>query len=347
MKRISQGGFLLAVAWPALQVAHAATYCVNSPAELVSDLIVAQANGSADEIRIAAGVYQLTTEPNYTAVFNEDYAIEISGGWNAGCTIPHSGTTVLNGQNQVRTLAVLQDSYSLAATISVHDLTLEDGHTANGGGGLYIFNRNAASTVEGNAILLNHADQYGGGLHLATSGPVLVRNNLFLLNTAAYGGGVYVTTTDPSAYITGNTIVSNTTTQTSNGCGGLYLFAGGQTNYWISNNIVWNNNTNAAFDFRSIGANVRLYNDIGTATGTPADPISQGNVSVDPQFAPCSGFLCFNSRLKRSSPLVDAGFDGPPSGIGYTDLDGASRHVGPHVDIGAYELDRLFSDNFQ
>ena len=68
---------------------------------------------------------------------------------------------------------------------------------------------------------------------------------------------------------------------------------------------------------------------------------------VDPQFAACEGFVCFDFELARSSPLVDAGDDDPPGGLSDADLAGKPRVIGPHVDIGAYENDRLLADGFE
>jgi hypothetical protein len=65
---------------------------------------------------------------------------------------------------------------------------------------------------------------------------------------------------------------------------------------------------------------------------------------VDPGFAP--GPL--NLRLSADSPLVDAGLDAAPGGIGAFDVAGAARVHGAHVDIGAYEtIDSIFADGFE
>ena len=68
---------------------------------------------------------------------------------------------------------------------------------------------------------------------------------------------------------------------------------------------------------------------------------------VDPQFAPCPGFLCFNFELSPQSPLVDAGDDTTPGGLTAIDLAGKPRVLGAHVDIGAYENEVIFVDGFE
>ena len=48
-----------------------------------------------------------------------------------------------------------------------------------------------------------------------------------------------------------------------------------------------------------------------------------------------------------SSPLLDGGNDTPPGCLATTDPLGVRRIIGPHVDIGAYEFDRLFAEGCQ
>ena len=72
-----------------------------------------------------------------------------------------------------------------------------------------------------------------------------------------------------------------------------------------------------------------------------------GELAVDPQFAPCSGFLRCNFELSSTSPLIDAATDALASCCN-ADLAGKARKIGAHVDIGAYENDDLiFRSGFQ
>jgi hypothetical protein len=129
--------------------------------------------------------------------------------------------------------------------------------------------------------------------------------------------------------------------------GGLYV--GGAAHFVVSNNIVWDNlpEQPGPFqnDFQGASSHDRYSNDIGVVSSNTVDGEVVGELSVDPQFAPC-GFLCIGFELERGSPLVDAGVDDPAGGQTATDLAGKPRTIGPHVDIGAYENDLLFADGF-
>ena len=57
------------------------------------------------------------------------------------------------------------------------------------------------------------------------------------------------------------------------------------------NNILWSNEGGDLYLYGT-GAQLLLHNDIGVLGGTPPDPDSEGNVSVDPGFAP--GLLTFS-----------------------------------------------------
>ena len=67
---------------------------------------------------------------------------------------------------------------------------------------------------------------------------------------------------------------------------------------------------------------------------------------VDPQFVACPGILCLSFELGGQSPLIDAGFDTPLGGQPALDLNGKPRQLGLHVDIGAYESEEIFADDF-
>jgi hypothetical protein len=335
----------------AMQGALGAILCADSAASIVSMLATAASNGESNYVRIVGGTYSLTSEPTYAGT--DTTGVDISGGWNGTCTGQDAGATVLDGQGNMRTLVVTQNSFFPSATINVHDLTFNNGHAVYavvGGGGLYAFDRYAAVVIESNRFLANSAEQLGGGLEVSSSGPVTVRNNLFVFNSAAFSGGAgFISTADPNLYVNNNTVAGNSTPDQF-GSGGLDVIGLYGQNTWISNNLFWlNQNATGAADL-FVGSPFVLFNNdisgVSTAPGITADPLSTGNVSVDPGFASCSGYLCFNFHLGGKSPLINAGFDGPPGGYGPIDLDGLARVAGAHVDIGAYELDRIFAGDF-
>jgi len=326
--------------------ARAAFFCATSNATIASALTTAATNGQDDLVRITAGTYAPSVPFEFTS--EEAFAIEISGGWGPGCTTPRVGTTTIDGQHLFRALRVSQNSNATGASVTISDLTLLAGKaigSGESGGGLYVFNR-VAALIERLQLLGNHTQNFGGGVYLSTSGPVEFRDNLIVANSADdNGGGAFISTFDPTINVTNNTVFANSATLASK-AGGIDIFGGNPTTSWLSNNIVWNNTANGAADVVIFGANVRFYNDLGTVIAQPADPVSQGNVSIDPQFRPCSGIVCFEFHLARSSPLVDAGFNSAAGGIGSYDADGKKRLIGTRVDIGAFELDTIFENGF-
>ena len=220
-------------------------------------------------------------------------------------------------------------------------------HPDSAGGGLAIGSTNSANLIiESNAFVDNEPlGGRGGGIFTATSGTTILRNNLFFFNTGSTSAAYVTRPTQaaptgpsgvPEVYVTGNTFVSN---QLVNGVGFAALFLAGSSHYWISNNIFWNNQGIDVYD--SFGLTDYRNNDIGAIDGHP--PISMiGNLNVDPMF---DGFL--STRLKPSSPLVNAGLDFAPGGLGAIDESGAPRRVGLHVDIGAFETDVLLRTGFE
>jgi len=54
-------------------------------------------------------------------------------------------------------------------------------------------------------------------------------------------------------------------------------------------------------------------------------------------------------RLASASPLIDAGLDTPHGGLSVSDVAGAVRLLGAHVDAGAYESPPafIFQDGFE
>ena len=324
---------------------HAALFCVNSVAGLNFALTASQDNGQNDQIDIVAGSYALNAS-GLQFISSEANSITIFGGYNADCSQLTTAATSLNGENINQVLRVIQSSTATAASIHIERITFIAGKTGvDGGGGLFATAQNGEVRIESNRFLFNHADNYAGAIYINTGGLITLRNNLFYLNSALQMGVGELQTSNSVAYITGNTMINNSAATVTNGIGGLYVESNAGTNYWLSNNILWNNNGNGGgVDLYTNTGVILRNNDISTSVLVATNPLSQNNQSVDPDFAPCSGLLCSSFELKRGSPLVDAGIDNPPTGLGSSDLAGKSRTIGPHVDIGAFEEDVIFAN---
>lgn len=329
--------------------AHAGFFCVNSSASLQAALNTAATNGETDLIYIVAGNY--TVVPGgFQYVSNDADNIGIVGGVAAGCMQLTTAHTTLNGNGLYQVMRIIIGSSSPSLNVNIQRITFIDGKaTTESGGGLQIVVPKGYVTVEYDRFLLNHANNSAGGLYVESGGEVDVRNNLFFANDAFDVGAAMLVTSTSAAYVNSNTVVSNTATSTlpMTPVGGLLVTGGTGAHLWLSNNILWNNNANGTVDFESSAVFTARNNDIGSMLGVPPDAQSQNNLSVDPDFATCSGLLCLNFNLLRTSPLVDVGFDAAPGGLGSVDIEDKSRKIGPHVDIGAYEQDRIFVSGFE
>lgn len=322
-------GLMMAWATPA----PAAVYCVADVPTLRSSLIAAAGNGEADEVRVVAGNYLLSTSLLFST--HEAFGLTLSGRWNAACTAQDGGTSLLDGQNQTRILYVNSDATG--------DLVLTDFYfTRASDRALLIETSGRNVLVERNLFINNTSTSDGGGARVAVSTSnslLVVRNNIVFANTARDGAGLVVVAGIGLAHINGNTVIGNTATIAGALCGGLCI--SGASDFSLSNNILWANN--GADLYNATTALTRLYcNDVGTLGGTLPDIGGMGNMSVDPRFAP--GLL--NLRLDPASPLVNAGCT---AFGGAGDLDAARdlRHQGRALDIGAYETDVILRTGFE
>lgn len=336
-------GLAIALATAATPVA-AATFCVSSEATAQAALSAATTNDEADTIRFRSGVIELTNGLDFTTASSaaDDLALTLAGGYNTACT-QRTGTTVLDGNGVVRPLELRIFG---PQTIVIDRLTIVDGFANDGGGNLYagLFEQGGGASlrIDNSGFLLGSSNAGGAGFDITGWGTLRFRNNLVVGNSApSFPAGRINLTGD--IHLVGNTITANSTTDGEGWA--LYTNAVTATStLWLSNNILWGNDSFGDVYLFGAGTINLVNNNIGVRTN-PTLGVASGNVSLDPQFASC-GFLCIGRPLKRSSPLVDAGVNSPQGGRPTTDFDGNARLVGPYVDIGAFELDVLFADDF-
>jgi hypothetical protein len=292
---------------------RALSHCADTAAAIQIALTDAEDNDDDDLIRIVAGTYA----PSSGLTFNssEHHVLAIHGGYSANCTFVTGATTTIDGNDDFLPLSILNQN----GAVSVDHLTFVNGKTTiYDGGGLHIQTATGDVRVDRCTFIGNRSDSSGGGLGVfATGGDVRVRNSLAFANSASNGGAMsIVVTNDGDAYLVGNTMVVNFADSDTATAG---LTIGGDAYFLLSNNILWNNNPGASpagVDFGAVvptAQHSRVHNDIGTIHGGTVGDFIIAEQHVDPQFLPCSGFLCFNFGLAPSSPLVDAGVDERPA----------------------------------
>ncbi|WP_395683924.1 hypothetical protein [Dokdonella sp.] len=347
---------LLPLAFMALATsAHAEIYCVADGTILQLALQAsAQSPAVNDSIRLEAGTYRSTSPNGFYATFGDSNTgnLDISGGWSPGCQIRLPGRRSTIDGEFARPGMHLYGTLFLHGRVRITNLEFVRGRATsqNISGGLTV-NRGYDIEIESNVFsdnALDHANSTAGaGLFAISEGAISVRNNLFVRNDAdtpisiaAGGAVVYCYGSGNVGRFINNTVYDNTADAGAAGdVGGVYVGGEPACGWDVANNSLWGN-PGLDLSLGSASVNVR-YNDLQNRGGTETPSTSSGNFSASPQFLSATDF-----RVKRSSPLVDAGLNAAGGGVTGGSLDGGPRLVGPHVDIGAYELDRLFADGF-
>jgi hypothetical protein len=338
--RIVACGFVLGLS-TALP-ADAADFCAHDPFELQAALTASQANGEDDTILVLTGDYPLNA--GLVFVSSEAHSLDLFGSID-DCAVPHpdlaGAGTVLDGQHQLRPLGIANQN----GAVRITGLRFAAGFADGSGAGLFASGRDVV--VSANWFYGNHGTgekmDSGGAALVAATEFLRFDDNLVFGNHAVNVGGVTLfLTANGNAQAIANTIIANLSDEIE-APGGLLVEGSGT--FEIANNILWNNAAPGGSDFGAIAANDRYHNDIGVVTeqGEPPGAVS-GELSVDPGFESCGDSICFDFELARASPLVDAGDDAYD--LVFVDLAGKPREIGPHVDIGAFENDRIFRNGF-
>ncbi len=321
--------------------AHAATWCVANSADLGNALLGASLSAEADVIRLQAGTYVRNQPTGFTANVAGG-SLELSGGWSASCVFRRRGVrSTIDGQYE-RPAMRISGTASLPTTVRIAHMAFIRG-VDNEFGGLSVTHGgsgNFSVEIEDSRFhdntQTNNEDDIGGGLRVIAD-MVSVFGSVFTDNHSAnIGGAGALACLGSLGAFTNNTVVRNTARfGQSDVEGGITL--SGNCLWEVANNILWDNE-GYDLDFGDDEVTLR-NNNLDDLRGVPA--ASSGNINVDPQFAGTT-----NLRLLRSSPLIDAGLNETLLGLPLFSYDGGIRLAGPRIDIGAYELDVLFADDF-
>jgi len=324
-------------------------FCVTTSQELYTALFTAGVNNQSDHIKIKEGNYIAPVQKwQYLELVTESFDLKITGGWTQFFDNPCGQNlrgsplnTTLDGNMQGR---VLNISPSTDTKIEISGISFNNGfldQPGDNGGGVKIESDNDLDhevIIENCAFIGNNA--FGvGGLLIRDTDKAVIRNNLFILNTAV-SGRIAMAIDGSNKYgfhITNNTFMFNE--------GGLQTQGSGTTQTFIANNIFWDNDEKAGtvdLSIVSTGTEYLYNNNIGLRSG--GAEFSSGNISVEPTFE--TGILNFTPSI--NSPMVGGGKNSPfvvpiPTpfnlawSIGATDFEGNPRRQGDEIDIGAVE----------
>lgn len=363
---------ILVLALGALLVAppaHPADICATSSAGLEFALAAAAGNGESDTIRLTTGTFDTPAGGfEYLAAATENFDLTISGGWSeffgndCGQQLEGPPNTALNGQLTDRVLLV---KLAGSGDLSVSRLRFINGFAANAarGGALSVRadpGYNGTVRIERNLFFNNEA-RLGGAVESALAGTGAVQmhvvNNLFRLNRAReIGGAMHMSFTggDSGPFLArwtfvNNTVVSNFSGETGTAqVGGVQVIGDVPSKYVVNNNF-WGNE---GFDFRIFGEPTLVLRNNNFDNAIFGSPSSEGgNISVEPAYESCQGFLCFSGIPRVGTALHDGGQEPPMLSAwtpGVADYRGRPRINDATVDIGAFESHSLvFSDRFE
>jgi len=194
----------------------------------------------------------------------------------------------------------------------------------HGDGGAVVAFQGCDATITGNLIQDNHADAYGGGIHLRQWSNGLIEDNRITENNALLGGGIHLTYIS-APLVRDNLIQANTATNL--GGGGIYVYylsrpliernviarntsgnGAGVGVYYdsapvIRNNLIYKNNTGAGIRIVSSSPAI-THNTIANHHSGGIDCDSTGNVIIENNIITSNGRGWGIQVDRDSSPLI-------------------------------------------
>jgi hypothetical protein len=340
---------------------QAATFCVATGAQFDSALESAATNGADDDIRLVTGTLTGSHWPQgelrwdyYARSSDLTSALDVSGGWNAGCSTQAATaeSTVLDAESKGPALAIHGDSINsdgLGGRITLRNLTIANASDNN---------RN------GDGVALDYQGDYQGG-QFTMERVVVVGTDVLYTGAGSAGPGRVVRINQSSTgqvKMIGNVIAANVAMSTQSSI--VHVSCSADSICAVNNNSVHDNYTGddqkpyALTLAGTLGAanNVVANNVAGTVYGgVQAGPwgnraltlrnnhfesdwfggefLEQGTTNGPAQWTKVGVYR----TPKAVSPLRDSGIDNPYGGVGSKDVEGNARIQGTHVDRGAIE----------
>jgi hypothetical protein len=333
--------------------AHSATFCVSNGVALQDAFTTARNNGASDVIRIVRGTHTSNVQApqNYQWRFEGlseadlSQSLEISGGWNAGCTVQETldpSQTVLDAQ-YFGPVMIIQFGIDFSGSFRMSNVTLTRGRAFSSGQSAVIEARVLAAvgaTAYFENLLLVAANSTASNTRIADvlmadSGILRVRNVIAHDNvhTGSQSSGIAVRLTGNAVgFISNNSLFSNSVTTRESGL----MVSGTAT---VSNNAIGGNTTTDSQNMQFYGAtpeSLTLRNNHFETRGWPGFPASeQGTTTGDPMWTQTGSLMIPNA----SSPLRDSGQNSPGGGLLAIDFRGQTRIKNAVVDRGAVEAD--------
>lgn len=236
-------------------------------------------------ITVAAGEY--TGNNNYGIIINKNLII----------IGENKDTTIINAQLQDRVFII-----NPGITLSLENLTIENGNSADGGAIYVDGNSNTVLTIN-NCILCNNFATYGGAIY--NRGVVNIFNSNFYNNNAGDGGAIY-------NWGLVNIFTSNFYNNNAGDTGGVIrntMFAGLIT---VIGSIFDNNIARYGGFF--FGQWINIYNSIFSNNRASAS----GGVIYGGVFSVTGSTFYNNVAVQKGGAIWNAGTDGPSSITGST-----------------------------
>ena len=312
---------------------------------------------SITSLTIADGAYTNAAGTAYGGCIKSAGTVFLSGSIVTGCTATGLGVTKGGGIYSKGGLVLFRSALTgnLAESTSLHSA---------GGGGYTLGNAEIKySTVDNDTAKSPHAlaGQFSNAGGIYANGSATIINSTISRNTAYQFGGLYAKSADiTNSTISGNSATANgaavflrasstiynSTIAFNVGDYALSLSASGPSaTLTLQSTIVAKNGTTDVGLFQ--GATLSGTQNI---IGSAKVPIPPNNSSVDPQLGPLqwNGGRTETHALLPGSPAIGKGNDTSGAttdqrGRGYPRTTG----LGATVDIGAFQFDSIFADDFE